>query len=177
MCAKRCAKFFFANMCKIIFANYLVWLYIAMFSFSFHKLLMSLWNSFANSWDLKIYFLKGIVELERYEAWRRGATNQCCCPIKCGNAETCRVRQSSGFICFRLQLISIWQFVSWRFNTVPKTLPHWKSKIILRGGNKFWRDGQNFLSGLEEIYFTILPTLAHISIENWDYLVAMFEKW
>ncbi len=33
------------------------------FLLSFYKLLMLLWNSFSESWDLKIYFLKGIVEL------------------------------------------------------------------------------------------------------------------
>ncbi len=34
---------------------------------------------------------------------------------------------------------------------MPKTLPHWESKINLMGG-------QNFLSGLEEILFYYPPT-------------------
>jgi hypothetical protein len=166
MCAnvcKLCAKIF---MCKNYFCNLF---HFAISPFSFYKLLMLLWNSFANSWDL--YFLKGIVELERYEAWNLALQINDVTPIKCGNAEICWAKNPVVSFIFRLQLISIWQFEPWRLNTMPKTLPHWESKIILRGG------GQNFLSGLEEIYFTILPPLAHISIENWDYLVAMFEKW
>jgi hypothetical protein len=61
MCANCVQKIF---MCKNYFCNLF---HFAISPFSFYKLLMLLWNSFANSWDL--YFLKGIVELERYEAW------------------------------------------------------------------------------------------------------------
>jgi hypothetical protein len=50
---------------------------------------MPLWNGFANSWDLKIYFLKGIVELERYEAWNLALQINDVTSIKCGNAEIC----------------------------------------------------------------------------------------
>ena len=164
MCANCVQKFLCA---KIIFA-------ISFCNFSFFFLQASHaiveWF-FANSWDLKIYFLKGIVELERYEAWNLALQINDVTSIKCGNAEICWAKNPVVSFIFRLQLISIWQFEPWRLNTMPKTLPRWESKIIVRGG------GQNFLSGLEEIYFTILPPLAHISIENWDYLVAMFENW
>jgi hypothetical protein len=93
-------------MCKTIFA---IWhsFYFAISPFSFYKFLMLLWHSFANSWDLKIYFLKGIVELEDMKHGGVAPQINADCPIKCGNVEICRVRQSSGFICFRLQLISI----------------------------------------------------------------------
>ena len=90
MCAnvcKMCAKNFcdyvqncFCNLFGIAF-------YFAISPFSFYKLLMLLWNSFANSWDL--YFLKGIVELERYEAWNLALQINDVTPIKCGNAEIC----------------------------------------------------------------------------------------
>ena len=157
--------------CKNFYVqNYFCNFILQFLLFSFYRLLMPLWNGFANSWDLKIYFLKGIVELERYEAWNLALQINDVTSIKCGNAEICWAKNPVVSFIFRLQLISIWQFEPWRLNTMPKTLPRWESKMIVRGG-------QNFLSGLEEIYFTILPPLAHISIENWDYLVAMFEKW
>ena len=63
--------------------------HFAISPFSFYRLLMPLWNGFANSWDLKIYFLKGIVELERYEAWNLALQINDVTSIKCGNAEIC----------------------------------------------------------------------------------------
>jgi len=67
MCAK-CVPKNFCDYVQNCFCNLFgIAFYFAISPFSFYKLLMLLWNSFANSWDL--YFLKGIVELERYEAW------------------------------------------------------------------------------------------------------------
>ena len=83
MCANCVQKIF---MCKNYFCNLF---HFAISPFSFYKLLMLLWNSFANSWDLKIYFLKGIVELERYEAWNLALQINDVTSIKCGNAEIC----------------------------------------------------------------------------------------
>jgi hypothetical protein len=62
MCANCVQKNFYVQKLFLQF-------HFAISPFSFYRLLMPLWNGFANSWDLKIYFLKGIVELERYEAW------------------------------------------------------------------------------------------------------------
>jgi hypothetical protein len=76
---------------KFLCAELFLQFHFAIFSFffSFYILLMPLWNGFANSWDLKIYFLKGIVELERYEAWNLALQINDVTPIKCGNAEIC----------------------------------------------------------------------------------------
>jgi len=83
-----------ANVCKLCAKNFYVQklflqFHFAISPFSFYRLLMPLWNGFANSWDLKIYFLKGIVELERYEAWNLALQINDVTSIKCGNAEIC----------------------------------------------------------------------------------------
>jgi len=125
---------------QIVCKNFYVQkLFLQFLLFLFTKLLMALWNSFANSWDLKTYFLKGIVELERYEAWNLALQINDVTPIKCGNAEICWAKNPVVSFIFRLQLISIWQFEPWRLNTMPKTLPHWESKINCEGGAKLFK--------------------------------------
>jgi len=100
MCAKNFCDYVqncFCNLFGIAF-------YFAISPFSFYKLLMLLWNSFANSWDL--YFLKGIVELERYEAWNLALQ------INDATLSTVVARRSAepriqwSHFSFRLQLIS-----------------------------------------------------------------------
>jgi len=100
MCAKNFCDYVqncFCNLFGIAF-------YFAISPFSFYKLLMLLWNSFANSWDL--YFLKGIVELERYEAWNLALqiNDATLSNVVARRSAEPRI-QWSHFI-FRLQLIS-----------------------------------------------------------------------
>ena len=106
MCAKMCAKFLCDYVQKLFLQ--IIWhSFILQFSpFLFYKLLMLLWNSFANSWDLKIYFLKGIVELERYEAWNLALqiNDATLSNVVARRSAEPRI-QWSHFI-FRLQLIS-----------------------------------------------------------------------
>ena len=82
MCAHCVQKIF---MCKNYFCNFILQFLLFLFiGFSCHCGMV-----FATSWDLKIYFLKGIVELERYEAWNLALQINDVTPIKCGNAEIC----------------------------------------------------------------------------------------
>ena len=89
-------------MCKNYFCNFILQFLLFLFiGFSCHCGMV-----FANSWDLKIYFLKGIVELERYEAWNLALQIN---DVTLSNVVTRRSAepkiQWSHFI-FRLQLIS-----------------------------------------------------------------------
>lgn len=111
--------------------------HFAISPFSFYKLLMLLWNSFANSWDLKIYFLKGIVELERYEAWNLALQINDVTSIKCGNAEICWAKNPVVSFIFRLQLIS--NLNLWPSGKEIELFSRWLHQCRLFSS---WRKGQ-----------------------------------